>query len=83
MAYAIARFFGSAKTEPDASLKPLSVRMDDGKGHGLEVSAEDREIFSHLTRRFLDAVNALRYPRYAPQPPMSPADRSFYPFVRW
>ena len=83
MAYAIAKFFSSAKTAPDASLKPFSVRMDDGKGQRLEVSAEDREGFGRLTRRFIDAVNALRYPRYAPQPLMSSADRSFYSFVRW
>ena len=64
-------------------LKPFSVRMDDGKGQRLEVSAEDHEEFGRLTRRFIDAVNALRYPRYAPQPLMSSADRSFYSFVRW
>ena len=83
MAFAVARFFGSAKTEPDASLKPRSICMDDGKGTRLEVSAENREEFGRLTRRFIDAVNALRYPQYAPSPHMPPADRKFYPFVRW
>ena len=83
MAVAVARFFSSARTEPDASLPPHTFRMDDGKGCCLEVSAAGREEFARLTRRFLDAVNALRYPQYAPSPLMRREDRARYPFVRW
>ena len=83
MAAAVAAFFKGSKTVEDASLPKLSVALEDGKGGRLAVSAKDREELSKLVRRFLDAVNAMRYPRYAPWYRMSPEDRSKITFVRW
>jgi hypothetical protein len=83
MAAAVAAFFKGSRTAEDASLPRLSVALEDGKGGRLAVSAKDREELSVFTRRFLDAVNAMRYPRYAPWYRMSPEDRSEITFVRW
>jgi hypothetical protein len=83
MAAAVAAFFKGSQTALDASLPKLSVSLEDGKGGRLVVSAKDREELSRLTRRFLDAVNAMRYPRYAPWYRMAPEDRAKITFVRW
>jgi hypothetical protein len=73
---------GRALREETASKKPAS-KVCSVKGGRLAVSAKDREELSKLVRRFLDAVNAMRYPRYAPWYRMSPEDRSKITFVRW
>ena len=83
MAAAVATFFKGSQTVEDVSLPKLSVALEDGKGCKLVVSAKDREELSKFTRRFLDAVNAMRYPRYAPWYRMSQEDRSKITFVRW
>ena len=83
MAAAVATFFKESQTVEDVSLPKLSVALEDGKGCKLVVSAKDREELSKFTRRFLDAVNAMRYPRYAPWYRMSQEDRSKITFVRW
>ncbi|MBR3922985.1 MAG: hypothetical protein IKJ45_07710, partial [Kiritimatiellae bacterium] len=67
----------------DVSLPKLSVALEDGKGGRLVVLAKDREELSKSVRRFLDAVNAIRYPRYAPWYRMPQEDRAKITFVRW
>ena len=83
MAEAVAAFFKGSQTVQDASLSRLSVALEDGKGGRLVVSAKNREELSRHTRRFLDAVNAMRYPRYAPWYRMPQEERAEISFVRW
>jgi len=83
MAAAVVAFFKGSRTAQDASLPKLSVALEDGKGGRLVVSAKDREELSKSVRRFLDAVNAIRYPRYAPWYRMPQEDRAKITFVRW
>ena len=83
MACAATAFFKGSGTIADPGLPPLSVAIDDGKGGSIVVSAGNREEFARLTRRFLDAVNAARYPGYAPWYKMTARDRAYFTFVRW
>ena len=78
------RFFaaaaGKGKAPPmrvDTSLPPHTVSVV-----GFQVSAQDRWSFAVRMKRFLDALNLIRYPRYRPQIPMPNAARTRYRLMR-
>ena len=65
------------KVAENASLKPLTVRLG-----GLVLTAADREALSDLSRRALNVLNALRYPKYGPSCKMDSSDRKHFTFLR-
>lgn len=81
----IARFFraatGKAKIEPevvvDASLAPRTVRALD-----FGIAGETPRELMVRTKRFLDALHWVRYPKYRPQVPVPAADRKLYRLFR-
>lgn len=65
------------KCEADGNLPPRTVQLTDPDGRTIRISDPDREGFSVLTRRFLDAVNELRYPEYFLGLSMEESERPF------
>ena len=68
----------------DAALAAHTVVLADAAGRKIVLTAADREAHSALVRRFLNALNALRFPDYAPAVRMTPAERACLPRIpRW
>lgn len=66
-AEAVGKFFVRAKRIENPTLRARTVALSGGGEPPLVVSAQDREDFARLVRRFLDVINAERYPDYAPK----------------
>lgn len=81
----IARFFKEAqgKNAPqvpilvDASLSARTLRVG-----GVEIASEDRIDFAKRVKRFLDVLNAVRYPAYRPPTQLQSCDRGRYRLFR-
>lgn len=81
----VVRFFraatGKRKVEPkvvvDPSLAPRTVRA-----LGFDVTGETPRELMVRTKRFLDALHWVRYPKYRPPVPVSAADRELYRLFR-
>ena len=81
----VAAFFKSALgkkgTPPpirvDAALAERTVRVG-----GVELASPDRIEFSRRVKRFLDALNAVRYPKYRSPTPLPAGDRGRYRVYR-
>ena len=68
----------------DAALAAHTVVLADAAGRKIVLAAADREAHSALVRRFLNALNALRFPDYAPAVRMTAAERACMPRIpRW
>ena len=66
------------KTPTNKSFKDRTVSIG-----GIQISSSDRIEFSYLVRRFLNVLNAERYPDYAPDCRMLPDERNSFTFVRY
>ena len=68
----------------DAALPAHTVVLTDAAGRTIRLSSPDREAFSRLVRRFLNVVNAFRYPDYRVDTQMYPEERAFISRIpRW
>ena len=68
----------------DAALPAHTVVLTDAAGRTIRLAAADREAFSRLVRRFLNVLNAFRYPDYRVDTQMHPEERAFISRVpRW
>ena len=68
----------------DAALPAHTVVLTDAAGRTIRLAAADREAFSRLVRRFLNVLNAFRYPDYRVDTQMHPEERAFRSRVpRW
>jgi hypothetical protein len=58
--------------------------LTDAAGRTIRLSSSDREVFSRLVRRFLNVVNAFRYPDYRAATKLHPEERAFISRIpRW
>ena len=68
----------------DAPLPANTVVLKDKSGRAIRLAAADREEFSRLVRRFLNVLNAFRYPDYRHEVRMNDLERSFISRIpRW
>ena len=68
----------------DASLPAHTVVLTDAAGRTIRLAAADREAFSRLVRRFLNVLNAFRYPDYRAATKLHPEERAFISRIpRW
>ena len=68
----------------DAALPAHTVVLADAAGRMIRLSSADREAFSRLVRRFLNVVNAFRYPDYRAATKLHPEERAFISRIpRW
>ena len=79
----VARFFKlAAKKSPpvrvDVALPARTVRVLD-----FEISSGDRWGFATRVKRFLDALNFVRYQRYRATPPLNASERARYHLIRY
>jgi hypothetical protein len=65
------------KIVEDTTLGPLTVCFGD-----IILTAGERMEFSGLVRRFLNVVNAVRYPKYGPSVRLEPEARPYFSFER-
>jgi hypothetical protein len=68
----------------DAALPAHTLVLKDAAGRMVRLAAADREEFSRLVRRFLNVLNAFRYPDYRAGAQMNAEERKFISAIpRW
>ena len=68
----------------DVALPAHTVVLTDAVGRTIRRAGADREAFSRLVRRFLNVLNAFRYPDYRVDTQMHPEERAFISRIpRW
>ena len=68
----------------DATLPAHTVVLKDADGREIRLAAADREAHSAQVRRFLNVVNAWRFPDYAPAVRLRPDEKAFISRIpRW